>query len=226
MLYRLIGMTNIEVKLSADGSSTLYRPDLNEHYHSMHGAQQESLHVFIDAGLKRVSKNEIHILEVGFGTGLNALLTMVHRGDRVIHYHTLEKYPVSQELIAAINYPSIVSHPAAGEWFGMMHKADWNREAHIANGFYLTKMETDLLSFSAESAYDLVYFDAFAPEKQPEMWSELVFQMLYTSMRKGAVLTTYCAKGAVRRAMQSAGFDVERLPGPPGKREMLRAVKV
>ncbi|WP_026473281.1 tRNA (5-methylaminomethyl-2-thiouridine)(34)-methyltransferase MnmD [Alkaliflexus imshenetskii] len=219
-------MKNIEVKVSADGSSTLYRPDLNEHYHSMNGAVQESLHVFIDAGLKMVCKNDIHILEIGFGTGLNALLTLTHKAERVIHYHTLEKFPVPNDLLAVINYPSVVPHPSAGEWFGQIHTADWNREVKIANGFYLTKMEADLLMFSVDSTYDLVYFDAFAPEKQPEMWSESVFQMLFKAMRNGAILTTYCAKGVVRRFMQSAGFKVERLQGPPGKREMLRAMKV
>lgn len=216
---------SIETRISGDGSTTLYRVDLDEHYHSIHGAIQESEHVYIDAGLRAVHNSSIHVLEVGFGTGLNALLTLLRKGDSHICYHSIEKYPLPGHLIDTINYPSCFSSTDALNFFQLMHLAPWNVETAIAKGFLLTKLHVDLLDFRAENCYDLVYFDAFAPEKQPELWSRSVFEMLYAAMRKGGVLTTYCAKGSVRRTMMAAGFLVERLPGPPRKIHILRAVK-
>jgi tRNA U34 5-methylaminomethyl-2-thiouridine-forming methyltransferase MnmC len=215
----------IEIKLSSDGSSTLYRPDLDEHYHSINGAIQESMHVFISTGLKQLAVSPLHVLEVGFGTGLNALLTFVHKQEGIVFYHALEKYPLTKQITDSVNYPNLITEKNTEEVFFAMHQADWDCENAISDDFYLTKLKMDLLDFNASEIYDLVYFDAFAPEKQPDLWTEDVFIMLYRAMKMGAVLTTYCAKGVVRRAMQSAGFVVERLPGPPGKREILRAVK-
>jgi tRNA U34 5-methylaminomethyl-2-thiouridine-forming methyltransferase MnmC len=215
-----------ELRISEDGSSTLYRADLDEHYHSFHGAIQESMHVFIEAGLKRVAdKSVLHVLEVGFGTGLNALLTMLQQPENLVHYHALEKYPVATDMAAAINYPQLLGGDEVRRSFNAMHTCAWGQEVPIQAQFLLTKLEVDLCDFQSETLYDLVYFDAFAPDKQPEMWTTTIFEKIFGMMAKGGVLTTYSAKGSVRRSMQDAGFVVERIPGPPGKRQMLRAFK-
>ena len=215
-----------ELRISEDGSSTLYRADLDEHYHSFHGAIQESMHVFIEAGLKKVAqKSALNILEVGFGTGLNALLTMVHQPERLVHYHALEKYPVATDLAEVINYPQLLGGDEVRRCFTAMHTCAWGQEVAIQPQFLLTKQEVDLCDFKSDTLYDLVFFDAFAPDKQPELWTDAIFTAIFGMMAKGGVLTTYSAKGSVRRSMQAAGFVVERIPGPPGKREMLRAVK-
>ncbi|GAO30203.1 tRNA (5-methylaminomethyl-2-thiouridine)(34)-methyltransferase MnmD [Geofilum rubicundum] len=215
-----------ELRISEDGSSTLYRADLDEHYHSFHGAIQESMHVFIEAGLKNVRpKSALNILEIGFGTGLNALLTWIHKPEGIIHYHGLEKYPVDPDLTALINYPQLLGGERVLRHFSAMHAGVWDQEMVIQDDFLLTKLKVDLCDFEFKTRYDLVYFDAFAPEKQPELWTDTIFRNIFNKMSHGGVLTTYSAKGAVRRSMQAAGFEVERIPGPPGKREMLRATK-
>lgn len=218
-------MKPVELKLSADGSSTLFCPDINDHYHSLHGAISESQHVFINRGLIEVEKEPLYILEIGFGTGLNALLTLLNGFNSTIFYHSIEKFPLPNDITCTLNYPSLSGHGDAGKWFNLLHLAPWNSETVIERGFYLTKFNVDLHQFSTDKTYDLVYFDAFAPEKQPDMWTVDVFQMLFDIMNEGAILTTYCAKGSVRRIMQEVGFRVERLKGPPGKREMIRASK-
>lgn len=215
-----------ELRISEDGSSTLYRADLDEHYHSFHGAIQESMHVFIEAGLKKATqKSALNILEVGFGTGLNALLTMLYVPERLVHYHALEKYPVATDLTAAINYPQLLGGDEVRRSFNAMHACAWGQEVAIQPQFLLTKQEVDLCDFQSENLYDLVYFDAFAPDKQPELWTDAIFKSIYGMMAEKGILTTYSAKGSVRRSLQAAGFVVERIPGPPGKREMLRAVR-
>lgn len=215
-----------ELRVSEDGSSTLYRADLDEHYHSFHGAIQESMHVFIEAGLNQVrTKSALQVLEIGFGTGLNALLTMIQNPERLVHYHALEKYPVPTDLAAAINYPQLLGGEEVLRWFTAMHTCVWGVEVEIQKPFYLTKLEVDLCEYNSETFYDLVYFDAFAPDKQPELWTDSIFNKIFGMMAQGGVLTTYSAKGTVRRSMQEAGFKVQRIPGPPGKREMLRAIK-
>jgi tRNA U34 5-methylaminomethyl-2-thiouridine-forming methyltransferase MnmC len=215
-----------ELRVSEDGSSTLYRADLDEHYHSFHGALQESMHVFIEAGLKKVAhKSVLNVLEVGFGTGLNALLTLIHLPDRLIHYHALEMYPVARDLAAAINYPQLLGGEEVLRSFTSMHTSAWEEEIAIQGQFFLTKREVDLCEYHSDTHYDLVYFDAFAPDKQPELWTGPIFNKIFGMMAKEGVLTTYSAKGSVRRSMQDAGFVVERIPGPPGKRQMLRAFK-
>jgi tRNA U34 5-methylaminomethyl-2-thiouridine-forming methyltransferase MnmC len=216
----------IEAKISGDGSTTFYRPDIDEHYHSIHGAIQESEHIFIKAGLMAVDKTNLNILEVGFGTGLNAFLTLLRKQSGNIYYHTIEKYPIDNEMVKKINYPTYFTNENAAQLFHQIDEASWGVETCITNDFWLTKLNMDLLDFSAEDIYDLVYFDAFAPEKQPELWSNQVFEMLYKSMRHGGILTTYCAKGSVKRSMMAAGFKVKRLPGPPVKRHIIRAVKL
>jgi len=215
-----------ELKITEDGSHTLFVPEIDECYHSTHGAIQESQHIFIEAGIKQCQKEKIKILEIGFGTGLNAFLTLLEaeRSEKQIQYTSLELYPVEIEKALQLNYPEMLA-PEKRLVFEEMHTAEWNIEIPISSFFKLIKIETDFTGYVLEEQFDVVFFDAFSPEKQPEMWSEVLFEKIYAHCNQGAVLTTYCAKGIVRRAMQAAGFVVDRLPGPPGKREMLRGKK-
>ena len=219
------------IEHTADGSATLYVPAMDEHYHSVKGARTESQHIFIDMGLKATTANPVEILEIGFGTGLNALLTLENAESiqKNIVYTGIELYPLSWEEVDALGYSN-------SPRFKELHAAPWEEEAIITTYFTLIKKEADINTLFCREAdttskmqkkqFDLVYFDAFAPEKQPEMWTQQLFDQLYAALRTGGILTTYCAKGVVRRMLQSAGFTVERLPGPPGgKREILRAIK-
>lgn len=216
-----------ELKITEDGSHTLFVPGINECYHSTHGAIQESRHIFIEAGLKQCLKTEICVLEIGFGTGLNAFLTLLEsEGSRKrIRYTSLELYPVEVEKAMMLNFPAELASDKK-DLFDKLHSSPWNVETDITPGFSLNKIEADFTGYVFEKDFDVVYFDAFSPEKQPEMWSKELFERIYAHCNIGAVLTTYCAKGIVRRAMQEAGFRVERLLGPPGKREILRGLKV
>ena len=224
MKHKLRSGREIELKLSEDGSHTLYVPELDEHYHSVFGARTESMHVFIKSGLDHSDKQDIKILEIGFGTGLNALLTALNKGRRKIEYHSIEKYPLNSETEDAL----ILSPQQTVEEtsvFKAIHEAPWNELTEIIPDFKLLKFEDDLLTVNFNTKYDLVYFDAFGPDVQPELWTKDIFQKIFDTTNTNGILTTYSAKGAVRRAMQSAGFKVERLPGPPKKREMLRCTK-
>lgn len=216
------------LQLTADGSHTLYIPEMDEHYHSVNGAIQESEHIFIGAGLRAMEKPDIRILEIGFGTGLNALLTWKEAEQsgqfRHITYHTIERYPLSEEITARLNYGER-AWPERKELFDALHRAEWNQPVDLSERFTLHKIEGDSNTCPLPESIDLIYMDAFAPEKQPEMWNEAFYHKLYTHADEGAILVTYCAKGEVRRAMQSAGFRMERLPGPPGKRHILRGRK-
>lgn len=217
---------------TADGSITLYRPDIDEHYHSVKGALTESCHIFIELGLKRYlsgcSEQDnviVRIFEVGFGTGLNAALTAaVAKTCQVqIEYFSIELFPLSSDITGKLADLQKVDY--ANE-YKLVNKADWNRPVRINEFFTLHKIEGDLLNADIPQNFNIVYFDAFAPEKQPDMWDESIFKHIFDSMCSGAILTTYCSKGAIRRMWQSIGFIVERLPGPPGgKREVLRATK-
>ena len=216
-----------ELLITEDGSHTLYVPEIDECYHSSHGAIQESRHIFIEAGLKMCFKNEINMLELGFGTGLNAFLALieVEKVGKKIKYTALEKFPVEMEKINNLNFAHQIESNKIS-LFQFMHQSEWNKEIEITPQFSLTKVECDFTSYNIESQYDIVFFDAFSPEKQAEMWTEKIFLKIYTHCNPGAILTTYCAKGIVRRALQNVGFEVERLAGPPGKREILRATKL
>ena len=217
----------IELRLSEDGSSTLYRPDLDEHYHSIHGAIQESLHVFINAGLKQLSLSEFNLLEIGFGSGLNAYLTMASLPASVrCHYHTLEKFPLAIQLVSKLNYPLLYPIQDGEDLFEKIHLLPWEKEQVISSQFSILKLQTDLITFKTNTVYNLIYFDAFGPDKQPEMWTQDIFQSLFNMTASGGFLVTYSAKGDVRRALLKVGYEVERLPGPPGKRVMLRAQRV
>ena len=229
MMERIIEKTD-------DGSATLFVPELNEHYHSTKGARTESQHIFIDMGLKASPAATPRVLEIGFGTGLNAWLTLeeAERSGRNIHYTGLELYPLEWQTIEQLGYisndeqltTSDRQQPAI-ELFKQLHTSPWEKDVQLTPHFTLRKIETDVNKWRVEnSPFNLVYFDAFAPEKQPEMWSQELFNRLYVLLDKDGILTTYCAKGVVRRMLQTAGFTVERLPGPPGgKREILRARK-
>ena len=217
----------MKLEQTADGSYTLYVPELDEHYHSVKGALTESQHIFIDMGLKHSSVTTPHILEIGLGTGLNCVLTLLEakESQRNVHYTGIERYPLNEEIIRKLNYPSIIGKECEEDYFAI-HQAPWEEDVCLSPWFTLHKLEGDFTHYSFEQKYDIIYFDAFAPEKQPEMWEQSLFDNLYQVLNEGGILTTYCAKGVVRRMLQTAGFKVERLPGPPGgKREILRAIK-
>ena len=222
-----------EIITTADGSKTIHIPEWNEQYHSKHGAIQEAKHVFLKTGLHHFidqypKQKEISILEMGFGTGLNALLTYFESKalNKEIKYTGIEAFPVSQEEAQAMEYASQLQEAGALTIYETMHSCNWETEINISNHFKLTKRQQNFEEVTDIASYDLVYFDAFGPRVQPSLWTEDLFLKMYTALNSGGVLTTYCAQGAARRAMQSVGFTVERLPGPPGKREMLRASKL
>ena len=217
----------MKLEQTADGSYTLYVPELDEHYHSVKGALTESQHIFINMGLKHSPVTEPRILEIGLGTGLNCFLTLLAAEEtrRKIHYTGIERFPLDEEVIRQLDYPTMVGKGHAEEYLSI-HQAPWEEDTNLSPWFTLRKLERDFTHYTFEKGYDIIYFDAFAPEKQPEMWEQSLFNCLYDKLNEGGILTTYCAKGVVRRMLQSAGFTVERLPGPPGgKREILRATK-
>ncbi|OAV69135.1 tRNA 5-methylaminomethyl-2-thiouridine biosynthesis bifunctional protein MnmC [Bacteroidales bacterium Barb6XT] len=211
-----------ELQTTADGSHTLFVPSLGEHYHSVNGALQESQHIFIQAGLRQAGKQHIRLFEIGFGTGLNSFLTLKEAETSAlhIHYYTIELYPLEKSLIATLNYGEMVWQERK-DLFEALHEAAWNCPVDITPSFTLHKTEGDCNRLEFPSNIDLIYFDAFSPDKQPEMWSRELFDRLYAAASPAAVIVTYCAKGEVRRRMQAAGFTVQRLPGPPGKRHIL-----
>ena len=211
-----------------DGSSTLYVPELNEHYHSVFGAVQESLHVFIRAGVEESGKEYVRILETGFGTGLNAYLTLLyaHGNNLSVSYHTLEKYPLSPEEAGLLNYTEHTAEPdALAGIFRQLHASPWETDVRLTPGFLLHKYRTDFREIEFHEAFDVVFLDAFSPDVQPDLWTDTVFEKYFRALVPGGILVTYCVKGIVKQALRKVGFTVKRLPGPPGKREMLRAVK-
>jgi len=214
---------------TGDGSQTIQLPEWGEQYHSMHGALQESRHVFIRQGLYQFTNRHIDLLEIGFGTGLNALITLVEAPGRKlrIRYTGLEAYPVVEEEWKQLEYAKLFNpeDTTVQRYFEALHRAPWDREHPVTPSFTLHKRKIDIRLFASEPAFDLVYFDAFGARVQPELWTAEIFRRMYQAVRRGGCLVTYSAKGSVRRAMQEVGFIVERLPGPPGKREMLRAFK-
>jgi tRNA U34 5-methylaminomethyl-2-thiouridine-forming methyltransferase MnmC len=212
---------------TSDGSHTIYVPEMEEHYHSIHGAVQESSFIFTGNGFGACDADPVFILEVGFGTGLNALLTAIKalNDPRQVFYTSLEKYPLEKELIGSLNY-----YRFAGEGgkmiFNNIHDSEWNKMVKITPNFSLMKIKTDLTLHKPEGLYDLIYFDAFGPDKQPEMWTPEIFSSISAVTRKNGILVTYSAKGEVKRNLKANGFEVSLLPGPPGKRQMIRAVKI
>lgn len=217
-----------EVLTTSDGSHTLKSDKFDATYHSIHGAIDESNVVFINAGLKQIVEKKpknISIIEVGFGTGLNALLTLEFARDLdvIINYHTLEPFPLLFEDYSKLNYPEILN--LEHKTFLKLHESEFYHNVEITDNFYLTKYKNSLQEFSTEWQFDLVYFDAFAPSCQPELWTLEIFKKLYNLMNQNSILTTYCAKGEVKRNLKSAGFKLESLPGPGRKREITRVLK-
>ena len=212
-----------KVITTADGSTTIQLEDWNEQYHSKHGALQEAYHVFIKHGLRLCQSSDVSILEMGFGTGLNAFITYLEAERFGIHidYVGVEAYPVEQEELKQLNYVDALDAKAHQHVFDQLHGCEWAKRIEISNQFELTKLQMDFIDIQFGNMFNLIYFDAFGPRVQPELWTEAIFGKMYAALTEGGVLATYSAKGSVRRAMQSVGFKVERLPGPPGKREML-----
>ena len=217
-----------ELATTEDGSLTLFAPTFGEHYHSTHGARQESEYIFLRLGLlhrleeSSMSDRPLRLFEVGLGTGLNALLTKgaVEQAKRPLCYYSIERYPLEEELANQLNYSGLPT-----EDLRAIHEAPWGEDISLSPYFTLHKIQGDLTTSPFPAGLDLIYFDAFSPESQPELWEEGIFRRLFEASSPGAVLTTYCAKGEVRRRLQRAGFLVERLAGPPGKREVLRATR-
>ncbi|MBN2519453.1 MAG: tRNA (5-methylaminomethyl-2-thiouridine)(34)-methyltransferase MnmD [Bacteroidales bacterium] len=208
-----------------DNSHTLYVPELNEHYHSIHGAIQESQHVFIESGMNYLSRNSVKIFEVGFGTGLNALLTYLNATKKniKINYHSIELNPLPERVYKKLNYSDILSIDK--NIFRQLHELKWGDMHQLTSNFSLLKIHNDILNYYINDEYDIIYFDAFGPEVQPEIWEEKVFMKLFEALKMGGIITTYSAKGIIKRKLVKIGFKVETIPGPPGKREMIRAVK-
>lgn len=213
--------------ITSDGSHTIYIPEMNEHYHSVHGAIQESDHIFINNGLRTLSGNKISILEIGFGTGLNALLTLLELKDtdKTISYTSIEKYPLTSIITERLNYGDLIGDDSV-KIFNELHSCPWNKFVQITRNFSLKKVSGDLTVMVPEGKYNLVYFDAFGPDKQPEMWSKEIFSGISAVTQPEGVLVTYSAKGEVKRNLRANGFKVKLLPGPPGKRQMIRAIKI
>ncbi|WP_439153199.1 tRNA (5-methylaminomethyl-2-thiouridine)(34)-methyltransferase MnmD [Winogradskyella sp.] len=216
---------------TSDGSKTIQIEDWNEQYHSIHGAINEANHVFLNHGLLFYStlvseSSSINILEIGFGTGLNAFLTLLEseRLKQNINYVGVEAYPVKEDEINQLNYVELISEEHQAE-FNKIHNTPWEETHEISSRFKLNKQQKFFKDIDTKNKFDIIYFDAFGARVQPELWTEDIFAIMFNALKNNSVLVTYSAKGSVRRAMQAVGFEVERLPGPPGKREMLRAQK-
>ncbi len=216
-----------EIIHTQDGSTTIYLNDWNEYYHSKHGAIQEAKHVFIKNGLALFNDCEVSILEIGFGTGLNAFITFLEapKMNLKIDYVGIEAYPVSIEELDSMNYVQELGAKDFQNIFETMHQSEWGLPTGMSKDYLLTKRKQFFQEISDIEKYDLIYFDAFGFRVQPELWSTAIFEKMYLALKKKGVLVTYAARGAVKRSMVEVGFSVEKLEGPPGKREMFRATK-
>lgn len=222
-------MSKSRIFETQDGSHSLFSEAFGVSYHSRYGAIQESTHVFIQSGLyyRMAGSGQLSVLEIGFGTGLNALLTLLEANKRElpVYYEAVEAFPVSIEEARQLNYPQILDGTAAGA-FLQLHEIEWEETHQLSPFFSFRKTHSRFEEVQYQGAFDVIYFDAFAPNAQPELWEEDVLGRMYNALKKNGVLTTYCAKGVVKRRLKSLGFTVESLKGPPGKREMTRAVKL
>ena len=214
-----------ELITTSDGSHSYLVSELNETYHSKHGAISEAKHVFIKNGLLSTSKTELNILEIGFGTGLNVLLTKQYAEEYNlnVYYKTLEPFPLTQNEFLNLNFTDILNCNKNN--LIQFHECNWEKEIKICVNFIFIKNNILVQYFESKKKYDLIYFDAFAPDKQEEIWSENILKKMYLLLKLGGLLVTYCAKGEVKRILKKVGFKVESLKGPPGKREMIRAIK-
>ncbi len=212
---------------TSDGSKTIHIADWNEQYHSKHGAIQEAYHVFIKSGLSLFKNRDLALLEIGFGTGLNAFISLLEAKSRGLNiaYTGVEAYPITTDELQQLNYVSELDAENFEEYFFKMHACLWEEPTKILDHFWLHKQQKNFMKIDNIEEFNLIYFDAFGARVQPELWTEEMFCKMFQSLKSNGVLVTYAAKGSVRRAMQAVGFKVERLPGPPGKREMLRAIK-
>lgn len=219
-----------ELKTTLDGSKTLFISELNETYHSHNGALQEANHVFIKNGLNKLNFCEINILELGFGTGLNTLVTinefLCNPKNQKINYYTIEKYPISEEEISLLSYASHFNFENSQEIYKKLHTLDWNISHEILPGFFFTKFNCDFffLEHLPLPTINLVYYDCFGAQVQPDLWEKPLFEMVKNKMSEGGLLTTYSSKGSVRRILKELNFEVSKLEGPKGKREMINAV--
>lgn len=216
-----------EIIKTLDGSTTIHLPDWDECYHSKHGAIQEAYHVFIKNGLHLMHKKELSILEIGFGTGLNALITLIEatKLNLQINYCGVEAYPVETDEALLMNYLQELNATNLEAEFVKMHQSNWNEQQLFNNHFTLTKRKQFFQDIEDKNTFDLIYFDAFGYRVQPELWSTEIFKKMYDSLLESGVLVTYAARGVVKRSMQEVGFVVKKVPGPPGKREMFIAFK-
>ena len=221
-----------EIRTTSDGSKTLYISELDENYHSHHGALQEATHVFIKNGLHLINNCEINILELGFGTGLNVLVTinefLKNDKNHIINYFTLEKYPVKESEVLDLKYDEFFDHPKNREINLKIHACNWNEMVEIIPGFNLKKINCDFFDLEKIEMpkINLIYFDCFGARVQPDLWEKPLFEMVSNKMEKEGLLTTYSSKGSVRRILQDLNFKVEKKAGPPGKREMINAIKL
>ncbi len=212
---------------TSDGSTTIHIPDWNEQYHSKHGAIQEAYHVFVKNGLNLFKNKKINILEIGFGTGLNSFITFIE-ADKFglkVDYVGVEKFPISEKELQQLNYISELKADKFTNVFNKMHSDPWEEKCFLSDNFSLIKRQQDFKNIDDKETFDLIYYDAFGARVQPELWTVFLFQKMFDALKTNGVLVTYAAKGSVRRAMIEVGFKVEKLPGAPGKREMLRANK-
>lgn len=214
-----------EIIITSDGSSTIHLPDWDEQYHSKNGSINETYHVFINSGLKQVKTEEVSILEIGFGTGLNCFITYL-ASKRKIDYVGVEAYPVTAEEVKKMNFISVLEAEKESDMFDKIHEVSWDEKHQISDRFSLLKRKQFFEDIEDKDVFNLIYFDAFGARVQPQLWTEEIFKKMFDALKVDGVLVTYSAKGSVRRAMQAVGFMVERLTGPPGKREMLRATKI
>ncbi|HEY9169221.1 MAG TPA: tRNA (5-methylaminomethyl-2-thiouridine)(34)-methyltransferase MnmD [Lutibacter sp.] len=216
-----------KIIITADGSTTIHLAEWDEQYHSKHGAIQEARHVFIKNGLSLFSNQKIAVLEMGFGTGLNCFITFLEaqKLNLAIDYVGVEAYPLVADEVEKMNFVAQLEALAFTDVFNKMHQQDWKIKGEISPEFFLTKRKQFFNEINDENKFDLIYFDAFGARVQPELWTEEIFEKMHKSLKENGVLVTYSAKGSVRRAMLAVGFLVEKLSGPPGKREMLRGTK-
>lgn len=215
-----------ELIITDDKSHTLFVKELNEHYHSVHGAVGESSVVYIGYGYKYCNADPVSIFEVGFGTGLNVLLTLTEslKDNKVVYYTAIERYPLGNEITCRLNY-GLFTGRQGDRYFKMIHNAPWNRPASLTDNFTLTKIEGDFLTYIPSGQYDIIYYDAFGPGKQPEMWSRELIIKSASMLHPDGILVTYSSQGELKRKLKDAGFSLTLLPGPPHKREVIRAVK-
>ncbi len=217
-----------KIIVTNDGSHSIYLSEIDEHYHSVHGAMQESQYVFVEKGFNYIKKSNIQLFEVGFGTGLNAILTYcaAKRQNKTVSYNTIEKYPLNETIVRQLNFTNYLPADYTAV-FQELHHSSWNQEVKIDADFALHKIKADFLNYTnyRKNSFDVVYYDAFAPNKQSEMWDENLLSKCHDMLKTNGLLTTYTVKGDVKKMLKKIGFHIERLPGPKGKRHILRAIK-